>query len=298
MIKINGKELPPQAIELELRRLFQFHAQHMPPEQVRQHMDELREQAKKQAIGQFLLFEEVRQMDYRVGADEVDRKIAEYESQAGGRAKFDQILQKQGTTRERLRDQVYNGLRLDRHVAKLVEGAPEPTEEEVRQAFEEHRDEFVRPEQVEALHILVTPDGDSPASRREAIDKIRSIRERAVAGDDFGKLAAEHSHCPSGKQAGGSLGKFGRGAMVKEFEDAAFSMEVGEISDIVETQFGFHIIKKVGHEKAVTPAYEQVRDQIFDFLHHAKRGALLSAHVEELMQKARIEETEDPTGAR
>ena len=291
MIKVNGRELPPQAVELEFRRLYQFHAQHMPEEQVRQHAAELREQAKKQAIGQFLLFEEVKNFDYKVSPAEVDAKVSEYEAQAGGPAKFDEILKRQGSSRERLRDQIWNGLRLERHVAKLAEGAPEPTEAEVKRAWMEHKDEFSRPEQVEALHILVTPDGDSPASRAEAEAKIRSLRERALAGEDFGKLAAEHSHCPSGKQAGGSLGKFARGTMVKEFEDAAFSMEIGAISDVVETQFGFHVIKKIGHEKAVAATYEQVRDRIWDFLHHARRGELISAHVAELMQKATIEET-------
>ena len=103
-------------------------------------------------------------------------------------------------------------------------------------------------------------------------------------------LAAAYSDCPSGKQAGGSLGWFGRGAMVPEFDHAVFSMKDGEVSDVVETQFGYHIIKKVAHLEAECPTFEEARDKIRDFLRHAARGEALNAYVEELREKATIEE--------
>lgn len=95
-------------------------------------------------------------------------------------------------------------------------------------------DFFVEPETVKASHILV-------ATEEEAEDILYHLEN----GEDFADLAKEHSSCPSGKN-GGDLGEFGKGIMVKPFEDVAFSLILGEISEPVETQFGWHIIKRTG----------------------------------------------------
>lgn len=92
--------------------------------------------------------------------------------------------------------------------------------------------------QIRASHILVSTDGRSDAEAKAEID---AIRTRIVDGADFGDVAAEVSDCPSGRQ-GGDLGMFGKGMMVPEFESAAFALEVGALSDVVETAFGYHII--------------------------------------------------------
>ncbi|WP_343562771.1 peptidylprolyl isomerase [Kiloniella sp. b19] len=101
--------------------------------------------------------------------------------------------------------------------------------------------------QVRASHILLMYAGSmrSTASRskEEAQSLIEELKGRAAGGEDFGALAREFSDCPSG-QEGGDLGHFGRGMMVPEFEEAAFSMNVGETSDVVETSFGYHLIHR------------------------------------------------------
>ncbi len=103
--------------------------------------------------------------------------------------------------------------------------------------------------QVSAAHILLMYSGSmrSTASRdkSEAIELINSLKTKIASGDDFANLAKNHSDCPSGQQ-GGELGTFGAGQMVPEFENAAFNMEIGEVSDIVETDIGYHLIKRTG----------------------------------------------------
>jgi len=89
-------------------------------------------------------------------------------------------------------------------------------------------------ESVRCAHILVKDEGTA-----------RSLLEEIKAGADFAEKARKHSECPSGKQAGGDLGSFERGQMVKPFEEAAFALEPGEMSDLVKTQFGYHIIKRL-----------------------------------------------------
>ncbi len=103
------------------------------------------------------------------------------------------------------------------------------------------------PKRVEASHILIThAEGDRPTTERtkdEAKTLLQEIKDELDGGADFTELASEHSECPSGK-SGGSLGEFTRNMMVKEFEDAAFALGVGETSGIVETDFGFHLIQR------------------------------------------------------
>lgn len=101
--------------------------------------------------------------------------------------------------------------------------------------------------QVSASHILLMYAGSmrSTATRTqdEAVTLINELKAKIDAGEDFAALASEHSDCPSG-QSGGSLGTFGRGQMVPEFETAAFGMEVGGLSDVVVTDFGYHLITR------------------------------------------------------
>ena len=104
-------------------------------------------------------------------------------------------------------------------------------------------------DQVSASHILLMYKGSTNSSNDrsedEAKDKIKMLRSQVEEGINFGELAREFSDCPSGTQ-GGDLGSFGRGQMVPEFENAVFNMEIGDLSKIIKTDFGYHIIQRTG----------------------------------------------------
>ena len=122
-----------------------------------------------------------------------------------------------------------------------------------------------------------------------ALDKIKAIRERIVSGGaDFAEEAKKNSDCPSG-QEGGSLGWFGRGMMVPEFDKVAFEMKKGEVSGVVSTQFGYHIIYKADEKGGGQQTLVDVHDQIKDLLRHEARGRAMDAFVAELKQNAKIE---------
>lgn len=103
-------------------------------------------------------------------------------------------------------------------------------------------------EKIHAAHILLMhadcEQSSSARSREDALEEIKAIKSELANGAEFEQLAAENSDCPSGAD-GGDLGFFGRGAMVPEFEEAAFSLKVGEVSDVVETEFGYHLIHRI-----------------------------------------------------
>ena len=135
-------------------------------------------------------------------------------------------------------------------------------DDEVRDYYDEHESEYVQEEEVQARHILVKLHDDaSEKADQDAKKKIEGLLTKVKVGEDFATLARENSDCPSSSK-GGDLGFFGRGQMAKPFEDSAFSLEVGEISDVVKTQFGYHIIKVEGRKEAKTQEFDQVAEDI------------------------------------
>lgn len=289
-MKVNGTEIPVSAVEYELNRLIRFHAEHgMTEDRIRAQLPVLKESAERQAVGTALLFQEAAKLDLPVSDEEVEASVKRMQDEAGGPDRFRAILHKQGKNVVQLRAEIARGKKVDKLVAKICADAGEPTEDEAKAFFEEHRGEFGKEAQVRAQHILVTPKGRDEAAKAEALAKIKAIRERVAAGSDFSEEAAAHSDCPSGKQAGGSLGWFSHGMMVKEFDEAAFALPVGGLSDIVETQFGYHVILKNDEQPASVPDFLEARDRVMDLLRHDRRGKALSAHVDELRATARIE---------
>ena len=292
-ITVNGVPITPEQIQFELERLVQFYATHgMPEDQIRKQLPEFVKQATEQAIGAFLLMEEATKLDIPVDDKEVDDQIQHIITHIGGQELFDKALAERKTSLADFREQIRRGRKVDKLVERVTADAPAPTEQDIRAHFDAHRGEYVKSERVLAQHILITPDGTTETSKAEAKSKIAAIRKRIVEeGKNFSVEAAAHSRCPSGKQ-GGSLGWFSRGMMVPEFDKAAFEMKDGEVSDIIETQFGYHIIYKTAHEDAQEADFDEVREKIRDFLVHNNKGELMSAYAEELKAKATIERKE------
>jgi peptidyl-prolyl cis-trans isomerase C len=137
------------------------------------------------------------------------------------------------------------------------------TDNEIKEYYDTYTDKFSTPEQVRARHILIRIPPDSPdAEKEKAKDKIRAALDRIRKGEDFAKIAAEISEDSVTQGKGGDLGFFSRGKMVKAFEDAAFSLKPGQVSDIVETLFGYHIIKVEDYKEAYQKPFESVKDSI------------------------------------
>lgn len=289
MITINGQKLPEEAIEFEYRRLLQFYSQHMPPEQLKAETAALRGKAAEQAVGAKLLIDEAHRLDFTVPASRVDTRINTMIEQSGGREVFETRLQENGYTEKALRQNIEQGCKVDMLIEKLCEGIGDPSDAEMQEHFEANRESYVQPERASAQHILISPASDSDADRVTAESRLDGIRAQIQGGTAFADLAAMHSECPSGKQNGGSLGWFGRGMMVPEFDDAVFSMNVGELSDIIETQFGFHLIYKTGADEGGEASFDESEPKIRDLMRHDRRGRCIAEHVAELREKADIQ---------
>ena len=148
--------------------------------------------------------------------------------------------------------------------------APEPSDAEakklpmddVEKFYNAHMNRYKQPKKVNARHILIKVAEDAPpAEKQKARERIAAAKKRVDGGEDFAKVATEVSEDGSAKQ-GGSLGMFGPGAMVKPFEDAAFALKKGQVSDIVESRFGYHLIKVDEVQEAVTKEIKDVQVEI------------------------------------
>jgi peptidyl-prolyl cis-trans isomerase D len=155
------------------------------------------------------------------------------------------------------------------------------SQEEIKAYYDENVDDFVIQEQVRARHILikVSPDADDKKVE-ETRTKAEQIRARAKKGEDFASLAEKHSEGPTAKK-GGDLGYFPRGSMVKEFEDAAFSLKPGDVSEVVRTQFGFHVIKVEDMKQERPQTLDEVRKSIDSTLSDQKSRDLAERNAEE-----------------
>lgn len=289
-IIVNGKRITQDAIDFELNRLVKFYSEHMAPAEVRKQMAYLEIKAEEQAIGARLLIDEAARLNFQVPAADIDSRVAKMVENSGGRDKFDALLSRQKMTEADIRRSIEQGRKVDMLVEKVTGDAREPTEEEMRQHYEGHVQEYMKPEQAQIQHILIKPASDSKEDRRTARSRLLSIREKIEGGADFAGQAASHSECPSGRRTGGSLGWVSKGTMIPEFENIVFSLRIGELSDVVETRLGMHVLRKTAQEESQPASFEEVRDRILDFLRHARRGELLAAFVNELKQKAVIEE--------
>ena len=287
---VNGVEISEEAVSFELDRLVRFYMSHsMSMEDVKKNLPKLEEKALEQAIGAKLLLDRSAQLDIPVSAADIDAEIAKVVMQVGGEENYRKALAAQNITEEAFRKELEKGARVNKLVEQACSSVPEPTEEEVTACYEARKDEFVTPHEVLCQHILVkTAEDDIPEAKSAAFEKIRAIRERVVAGGDFAAEAKANSDCPSGAE-GGSLGWFGRGMMVPEFDKAAFEMKKGEVSDIVTTQFGYHIIYKADERGGEAKTLIDVHDQLKDLLRHEARGRAMDAFVAELRENATIE---------
>ena len=161
--------------------------------------------------------------------------------------------------------------------------------EDIQSFYNEKQNElFTEKESVRARHILITV---SPKATRDVEDAARKliedIRQRALSGEDFAELAKKYSQDPGSEAQGGDLGYFSRGSMIKQFEDAAFSLDVGQISDVIRTRYGFHIIKVEDKKPERVKSLEEVHDYIVTTLTEQKANELAKAQADELATKAR-----------
>ena len=243
-----------------------------------------------QLIAYRLLQQETKSRQIDVPETEVEARIAQIKQQFPSEDEFKKTLAQQNLTVEQLREDA----KTDMRVAKMLE-AEVNTKVTVQQGdidtfYQQNPDKFQQPERVKASHILIRVEENADAKAKDAAKaKATDVLKQVKAGKDFAALAKEHSQDPGSAVQGGDLGFFQQGQMVGAFERAAFALKPGEVSDIVETPFGFHIIKMAEKQAARTVPIEEVKPQIEQFLQNQQRQEKTQAFIASLKSKGKVE---------
>lgn len=232
------------------------------------------QQALDSLISQKVVELEAKKQKIAASEQDIQKELDKYYNQYGGKEVFNQALAQNGFTL----DEVKKDLELNVKLNKLLETRISISADEQKTYFEENKASFAQEMQVKASHILV-----------ETEEKANEIKEKLAKGEDFARLAKENSTDPGSKENGGDLGFFGSGQMVKEFEQAAFALKVGEISAPVKTQHGYHIIKVTEIKDAEEANYEKNKDKISDILFEQKLQTEYGAWLQELYPQYKIE---------
>jgi foldase protein PrsA len=226
-----------------------------------------------QLISEKILESELKKANIVISEGDTQKELQEMIAQYGGQEQFDALLTNYGYSLEDFKTNIQMNLKLQ----KLLEPKITITEDEMKAYFDANKETFDVKEQVKASHILV----DSEAKAKE-------VKEKLSAGGDFAALAKEYSIDTSNSEQGGALGFFSRGDMVPEFENVAFSLEAGTISDPVKTDFGYHIIKLEEKTTAKAAVYEETKDQLKDILFGEKLPTVYDTWIQEKFQEYEI----------
>jgi len=191
-------------------------------------------------------------------------------------------------TEDSLKEDIRRNLAVQNFVEKEIASAITISEKESRNYYDSHPEAFSQPEQIRARHILIlVPDGADEKADKEALKKIKEVQKKLQSGGDFEALANEYSEGPSAKQ-GGDLGFFQHGQMVKPFEIAAFALQPGEVSPIVKTQYGYHLIEVTDRRTGVTVPYKQMKNQIDEYLKQIKIQEKIGILLEKIRTQSKI----------
>ena len=214
------------------------------------------------------------------GVDEVKKR---FPSVTG----FNKELEHQGVSEAEFRQRIKDQLKIMKLVeSKVRPKVVAPADKEISEFYKEHESEMVEPEKMRVRHILIKVDEER--SDKQASKKISEIRQQIVKEKkDFAEIATKYSECPSAK-VGGDLGYFGRGQMDPAFEKTAFALKVGQVSDIVKTRFGYHVIKCLGHQAEEKKTLEEVHDYLKEYIQQMRLEKAYQDYVRDLRDKTSI----------
>ncbi len=240
-------------------------------------------------ISSELLYQKASESGIKAADSEVQAEVAKVAKTFSSDADMNAELAKRGIDRASLTRDLSRGLVVTKFVEEAVGKKVVVTPAEAQQYYSEHPSDFRHPEVVRTSQIFIlVPAGASTDQDNMARQRAEALLQRIKKGEDFAKLAKEHSMDGSASQ-GGDIGFVPRGELAPEYEQVAFSLPTGTVSDVVHTQFGYHIIKVTDRKQEGVSTLEEVRSDLIEFLKNQKIQAEVAKYVADLRSKAKIE---------
>jgi peptidyl-prolyl cis-trans isomerase C len=252
--------------------------------------DAVYRQVLERLIGFHLLVQESKARKVVAPPWEVDSQVDQIKKQFPSEDAFKQMLQTRGITLEQLRADTAQTIAVNLMLKNELETKIAVTEADGKKFFEENKPRFRQEDSVHASHILIrTPEpADAPTkakAKSQADDLLAQLKKGAV----FADLAKQFSQDPGSAPNGGDLGFFSKGQMVPAFEQAAFALKPGQTSGVVETPFGYHIIRVIETKAGRDLPYDEVKAQIDDYLKQQLRDQKSQEFVDQLKAKGRVQ---------
>ncbi len=239
-------------------------------------LKEIREKVLEAMINDQLILQQVEKDNITLSEEEFEQAISDLEQYHGGKDALDKYLEQQGLNRSSFEKLVKEQLVISQFKEKLTSDI-KVTDEEVKKFYEDNKTMFELPApEIRASHILVDTENEA-----------KKILAEIKAGADFAALAKDYSKDPGSKELGGDLGYFSKGKMDPEFEKAAFALKPGEISDVVKTTFGYHIIKVTGERTSLS--FDDAKDYIKSNLENTKKEEEFNKYLDEWKKQSKIE---------
>ena len=291
VVRVNGEDITRGEITDMMAMAMQRFGGQVPPEQLQAVQVQMYAQIKDDLITQKLLKAAVAAADIQVDDAEVTATIENIRGSLPEDLTLEAALEKEGQTLELLQDNIRNDIARRQLLESKSDDVAAATEAEAREFYDSNPDKFAAPENVSASHILIKfEDTDTDETKAEKKARLEEIRQSILAETvSFEDAATANSDCPSSAE-GGSLGTFGKGRMVPAFEVAAFTQEPDEIGEIIETQFGYHIIKVTDHQEEGTMDFEETKDRLIEYLTNQKKQQAVQDYIASLRDSATIEE--------
>jgi len=245
--------------------------------------------AQDQMIAEEVLYQAAQKVEPPDLDKEIAAKFDEMKGQFPTPEDFEKTLKSHAMSEERLKDLLRRDVLIGSYIKTQVTAKVTVAAEQTRKFYDENLERFSKPESVRASHILIGVDPKATAEEKQtARKKADDLLVQVKGGADFAEVAKKESSCPSAKK-GGDLGEFSQGQMVKPFEEVAFGLKQNELSGVVETQFGYHIIKATGRTEAGTVPFDQVKEKIEEHLKEVAVQKQVMAEVAALKKAAKIE---------
>ena len=221
---------------------------------------------------------------------QVKAQIEQAKLQAGGDENYTKALAEMGITADEYAKRVREMLLSQEVIKKAVDEKIKITADDCKKFYDENRSKFVVPEQMRASHILILCPPEATAEvRTQKLAQIQAALSLVKNGENFAEVARKFSEDPGSKEQGGDLGFFARGRMVPEFETAAFALATNQVSGVVTTHYGYHVIKAIDRKPAGERSYAEAKDNIETYLKNMQGQQTAQQYLKDLREKTKVE---------
>jgi peptidyl-prolyl cis-trans isomerase C len=284
--RVNGELVKKDELQLAISNIESRAGSAVPPDQ----RDTVYRQILDRLVGYRLLVQETRTRKIAAPPWDVDKRLSEIKGKFPSEQAFKDMMTQRGMTEDRLRQDTSETIAVNAMLEKEYESLVAATDTEVRAFYDGNKPRFREEASVRASHILIRLDQNADvATRTKARAQLEGIQAQIKKGADFATLAKQSSQDPGSAPNGGDLGFVSRGQMVPAFEEAVFTTKVGQVSGIIETPFGFHLVKVAATKPAREVGFDEVKEQIREYLKQQVREQKSQSFIEQLKAKGKIE---------